>query len=55
MEEEKSNTNAECGLLLESAEDGEDPGFAITTASVSNVMFCYRSHARMQEEHITHF
>lgn len=55
MEEEKSNTNAECGLLLESAEDGEDPGFAITTASVSNVILCYRSHARMQGECIPRF
>jgi len=41
MEEEKSDTNAECGLLLESAEDGEDPGFAVTTASVSNGTLCY--------------
>lgn len=50
MEEEKSNTNAGCGLLLESAEDGEDLGFAGTTASVSNVTLCYRSPGRMQGE-----
>lgn len=50
MEEEKSNTNAGCGLLLESAEDEEDLGFAVTTASVSNVTLCYRSPGRMQGE-----
>lgn len=55
MEEEKSNTNAECGLLLESAEDGEDPGLAAATASVRNVTLCYRAHARRQGKRIPHF
>lgn len=35
-------------LLLESAEDREDPGFAVTTASVSNVVLWYRFYARKQ-------
>lgn len=44
--QEKSNANAEYVLLLESAEDREDPGFAVTTASVSNVMLWYRFYGR---------
>lgn len=31
------------GLMLESAEEGEDPRFEIATASGSNVMLWYRS------------